>query len=169
MVVRAGGDYVQPFCGERDVMQGGLLSPTIFNVAVKALVHHWEYLMIEGAGGDNKYISSGNKAAQPSRRTIRVHYDRQRQTEEAVKEIERIMGAYPPHHKESWHRMKEWYRAALNCSPPSALVTLKQITAERMDLYCHMPPSGKNIPVSVEAFQVEISLPMEGEVELAVK
>ena len=90
MVVRAGGDYEQPFCRERDVMQGGLLSPTIFNVAVKAVVHHWEYLMIEGAGGDNKYISSGNKAAQPSRQTIRVHYDRQRRTEEGLKVQEAV-------------------------------------------------------------------------------
>ena len=79
------------------------------------------------------------------------------------------MGADPPLHKESWRRMKEWYRAAVNCGPLPAPVALKRITAERMDLYCHIPPSGKNIPVSVEPFQVEILVPMEGEVELAVK
>ena len=45
MVVRAGGYYGKPFHGKRGVAQGYLLSPTIFNVVVDTVVHHWEYLM----------------------------------------------------------------------------------------------------------------------------
>ena len=38
MVARAGGYYSKDFKGERGVTQGDLLSPTIFNVVVDAVV-----------------------------------------------------------------------------------------------------------------------------------
>ena len=41
MVTRAGGYYGAAFKGERGVTQGDLLSPTIFNVVVDAVVCHW--------------------------------------------------------------------------------------------------------------------------------
>ena len=41
MVERAGGYYREPFHKEIYVMQGDLLFPTIFNVAVDAVVRHW--------------------------------------------------------------------------------------------------------------------------------
>ena len=41
MVERAGGYYGTDFRGERGVTQGELLSPTIFNVVVDAVVRHW--------------------------------------------------------------------------------------------------------------------------------
>ena len=41
MVARAGGYYRTVFKGERRVTQGDLLSPTIFNVVVDAVVRHW--------------------------------------------------------------------------------------------------------------------------------
>ena len=41
MVARAGGYYGTSFKGERRVTQGDLLSPTIFNVVVDAVVRHW--------------------------------------------------------------------------------------------------------------------------------
>ena len=40
MVSRAGGYYGEEFKGARGVMQGDLLSPTIFNVVVDAVVRH---------------------------------------------------------------------------------------------------------------------------------
>ena len=48
----------------------------------------------------------------------------------------------PPIHRESWHRMKGWYWAAVERAPPPARVALKQITAELVDLYRHVPPQG---------------------------
>ena len=41
MVARAGGYYETGFKGERGVTQGDPLSPTISNVVVDAVVHHW--------------------------------------------------------------------------------------------------------------------------------
>ena len=79
--------------------------------------------------------------------------------EEAGEEIERLLGVDPPLHKEAWHRMKGWYKAAVKCAPPPARVTLKRITAEHVDLYSHVPPLGENIPVSVEPLQVEYLVP----------
>ena len=45
MVARVGRYYGGNFCRERGVMQGDPLSPTIFNVVVDAVVHHWESLV----------------------------------------------------------------------------------------------------------------------------
>ena len=41
MVARAGRYYGTDFQGERGVIQGDPLSPTIFNVVVDAVVRHW--------------------------------------------------------------------------------------------------------------------------------
>ena len=41
MVARAGGYYGTAFKGERGVTQGDPLPPTIFNVVVDTVVHHW--------------------------------------------------------------------------------------------------------------------------------
>ena len=40
--------------------QGDLLSPTIFNVVVDTFFLHWESLMVEGYGGDNRENISGD-------------------------------------------------------------------------------------------------------------
>ena len=65
--------------------------------------------------------------------------------------------------------MKGWYKAAFDRAPPPDQVTLKRITAERVDLYCQVPPPGENIPVSVQTFQVEDSVPIEDNIEWAVR
>ena len=44
-------------------------------------------------------------------------------------------------------------------------VNLKQITAERVDMYRQVLPPGENIPVSVEPFQVEDSVSMDEKIE----
>ena len=59
--------------------------------------------------------------------------------------------------------------SAVNCTSLPAWVTLEYITAERVDLYRHIPPPGENIPVSVEPFPVEDLVPTEDEIECAVK
>ena len=48
-VERAGGYYGTAFQGERGVTQGDLLSTTIFNVVVDAVVRHWVTVMAKGA------------------------------------------------------------------------------------------------------------------------
>ena len=53
--------------------------------------------------------------------------------------------------------------------PTPAWVNLERITAERMDLYRQVPPSGENIFVSIEPFQVGDSVPTEDEIEWLVR
>ena len=89
--------------------------------------------------------------------------------EEVREEIERLLGADPLLHKEAWHRMEGWYKAAVYPAPPPAQVTLKRITVERVDLYPQVPPPGENIPVSDEPFQVEDSEPTEDEIDWSVR
>ena len=54
MVEQAGGYYGEPFHEERGVKQGYPLFPTIFDVAMDAVVRHWESLVAEQAGGDQQ-------------------------------------------------------------------------------------------------------------------
>ena len=49
MVERAGGYYGTGFKGGRGVTQGDLLSPTIFNVVVDAVVRHWVTIAVTEA------------------------------------------------------------------------------------------------------------------------
>ena len=49
MVARAGGYYETALQGARGVTQGDLLSPTIFNVMLDAVVRHWLTGVIVGA------------------------------------------------------------------------------------------------------------------------
>ena len=60
--------------------------------------------------------------------------------------------------------MKGWYKAAVDCAPPPAWVTLEQMTVEIIDLYRQVPPPGDNISVSVKPFQVEDSIPTEDKI-----
>ena len=56
MVDRAEGGgvyYGQTFRGVIGVTQGDPMSPTIFNVLLDAVVHHWESLVAERAEGDS--------------------------------------------------------------------------------------------------------------------
>ena len=41
MVAKSGGYFGRPFKGCRWVTQGNPLSPTIFNLVVDAVIHHW--------------------------------------------------------------------------------------------------------------------------------
>ena len=51
--------------------QEDLLSSTIFNVVVNAVVRHWESLMAEGAGCDDRNNGSGNEVSHLKILTIR--------------------------------------------------------------------------------------------------
>ena len=71
MVARAGGYYVEPFCGEIGVTQGEPILLNIFNVVVESVVRHWESLVAEGDWDDGRDNSRGNEAVQPERQMIR--------------------------------------------------------------------------------------------------
>ena len=76
--------------------------------------------------------------------------------------MESLVGADPPLLQEAWHRIQGCYKAAVDRAPPPARVTLERITAERVALYSHVPPPGDNIPVAIQTFIVNDSVPEEG-------
>ena len=80
-----------------------------------------------------------------------------------------MLGSDPPLHQEAWHRMKGWYRSAVDRAPPPAKVTHQQITPEQVDLYSYILALEENIPIFVEPFSVEDSVPTEDKIEWAVK
>ena len=91
--------------------------------------------------------------------------DRRRQAEEAGSEVEALVGADPPLIQEAWKWIKGWYKAAVDCAPPPARVTLDRITVERVTLYIYVTPPGENIPISVKPFPVDDSVPEEDDIE----
>ena len=95
--------------------------------------------------------------------------DRQRQAEEAGAEVGKLMGSEAPLHWEDWHRIKWWYKAAVDRALSPAWVTLERITAEQVELYSYVPPPDTNISISVEPFPVDDSVPTEDEIEWEVK
>ena len=44
MVPRQAGYFGKPFLAERGVRVGDNMSPTIFNIVIDAVVHHWEHV-----------------------------------------------------------------------------------------------------------------------------
>ena len=82
--------------------------------------------------------------------------------------MEALLGADPPMQRESWQRLKSWYKGVDDRVPPPASATLKLITAEQVDLYSYVPYPEKNIPLSVKLFLVDDLVPTEDEIEEAV-
>ena len=95
--------------------------------------------------------------------------DRRLRAEEAVKEVETLLGSDPSLHREAWNRLKGWYQAASDRDPPPNRVTLERITEEQVDLYSYVPPPGVNILISVDPFPVDDLVPTEDDIEWAVK
>ena len=83
--------------------------------------------------------------------------------------MEALVGEDPPLIQEAWHRIQGWYKAAVDCAPLPARVTLERFTAERVALYRNVPPPVDNTPVAIKPFVVKDSVPEEGEIEWAVK
>ena len=54
-------------------------------------------------------------------------------------------------------------------APPSARVALERITAERVELCSYVSPPGKNIPIYVQPFPVDDSVPTVDEIKWVVK
>ena len=57
MVTRAGGYFGLTFKGYRGVTQGDLLYPTIFNMVVKTIIHHWLTVVVPITDGlEGRYL-----------------------------------------------------------------------------------------------------------------
>ena len=95
--------------------------------------------------------------------------DRKQRVETPGQDIEALLGRDLPNPKEAWRRLKGWYKAAVNRAPPPARSTLEQITADQVDLYSYVPLPGENILVTATPADVDDLVPMEDEIEDAVK
>ena len=51
--------------------------------------------------------------------------------------------------------MKGWYKTVTKCLPPTARVTLEQVTTEWEALYRWVPPPRDSIPVCIDPFPVD--------------
>ena len=83
--------------------------------------------------------------------------------------MEALVKADLPLIQEAWYRLQGWYKAAVDRAPPPAQAMLKRVTAERVALYSRVSPPGDSIPVNIEPFAVEDRVPVEGEIDWAVK
>ena len=61
--------------------------------------------------------------------------------------------------------MKGWYKAIADRALPPAQITLEQIMAEQVALYCHIPPPEENISITTEYFLVGDLVPTEENIE----
>ena len=77
-------------------------------------------------------------------------------------------GRTPHFTGKTWHQIMGWYKAAVDCTPPPARVTLERITAERVELYIYVPPPRTKIPISMQQFLMEDSMPTEDKIEWVV-
>ena len=87
--------------------------------------------------------------------------DRQRRAEGAGHRVEELLGSDPSIHRGDGHRIKGWYWVAVERALPPARITLEQITEDQVELYSYVLPPGVNIPISVEPFPVDNSVPTE--------
>ena len=95
--------------------------------------------------------------------------DWKRRADKAGAEVEALVKADPPLIQEAWCHIQGWYKAAVDCAPTAARVTIKRITTERVAMCSRVPPPGENMLVRIERFEVEEKAPDEGEIEWAVK
>ena len=95
--------------------------------------------------------------------------ERKRRVEATGTDVEALLGGDTPNAKEAWRKMKGRYKAAVNRAPPPAQATLERITAERVELYSHVPPPGDNIPVTVTPSEVDDLVPTEDKIAEALK
>ena len=95
--------------------------------------------------------------------------DIKRRVKIAGQEVETLLGEDLLNAKDAWRRLKGWYKAVVNRALPPAQATLERITAERVDLYSYVSSPGENILVTVAPAEVDNSVPLEDEIEDAVK
>ena len=53
--------------------------------------------------------------------------------------------------------------------PPPDIVAINSMTSDKVEIYCHIPPTGRTVPVEVTHFPVEYSVPDRGDVSKALR
>ena len=73
--------------------------------------------------------------------------DRHRRAAEAGSVVEALLASDPPLIREACIRIQRWYTGTIDRPPPRARVALATMTAERGEIYRHLPSPGEMIPV----------------------
>ena len=60
--------------------------------------------------------------------------------------------------------MRGWYKNSVDSPPLHARVAVATMTAERFDMYRHVPPPVQPIPVGVQPFPVNDSIPEDKDI-----
>ena len=82
--------------------------------------------------------------------------------------IESVLTSNMPLIQEAWICMRGWYKDTLDRPPPPTRVAISTMTAESVDLYQNVLPSGQPIPMGVQPFPMENSIPEDKESAWAV-
>ena len=78
--------------------------------------------------------------------------DRRRRAAEAGSADESLLASDPPLIRDAWICMRGWYEDTVDRPPPPDRVSLTKITAEREELYRHVPLTGEPIPVGTPLY-----------------
>ena len=87
-----------------------------------------------------------------------LNTDRRRKAEMAGSTIESLLASDPP----LYERYGSGCGGGTNMwprDPPPARISLETLTTERAELYAHVPPPGRPIPIKVSLFPVDITIP----------
>ena len=85
--------------------------------------------------------------------------DRQIRVTKAESAIEALLASDPPLIRKSWIWMRGCYNYPVDRPPPPSRVALATMTAERENIYRHVPPQGEPIPVGDLPFSVDDDVP----------
>ena len=69
---------------------------------------------------------------------------------------------------ETWRCLKGWYTTEFDRAPKLCYDSMKNQTKERVDLYQNVAPPGDPIPINVEPFDIEDSVPEDAELREVV-
>ena len=70
--------------------------------------------------------------------------------------------------KEAWRCLKGWYSTATNKAPKPCYSSMKKQTEEREELYRKVAPPGDPIPINVEPFDIDDSVPEDAAIREVV-
>ena len=71
--------------------------------------------------------------------------------------------------QEAWRMLKGWYRTAKDRAPKPCYDTMAKQMAERAELYANVQAPGAPIPINIEPFAIDDSVPKEPEIRAVVK
>ena len=92
---------------------------------------------------------------------------RHRQAAEAVSAVEYLLTSDTLLIREAWIRIRGWYTVIVDRPPPPARVALTTMTAEREELYRHVPSLGEPIPMGDPPFPFLVDHLITDDEELA--